>query len=141
MSERPQWLHAALDHHRAGRVVQAERILSDVLRANPVQPDALNLIGLLAAFRGQHAQAQALIERAIRLAPGRGDFYAALGNVFLAQGLDERMVACYRHDRGRSAVFTSDCAPHWAPPAGTTSKSSVLTWPLSAYSGASCTRS
>ena len=25
------------------------------------------------------------------------------------------LVACYRHDRGRSAVFTSDCAPHWAP--------------------------
>ena len=26
------------------------------------------------------------------------------------------LVACCRHDRGRSAVFTSDCAPHWAPP-------------------------
>jgi len=26
------------------------------------------------------------------------------------------LVACFRHERGRSAVFTSDCAPHWAPP-------------------------
>ena len=32
------------------------------------------------------------------------------------------LVACYRHDRGRSAVFTSDCAPHWAPP-------EFLDWP------------
>ena len=26
------------------------------------------------------------------------------------------LVACTDHERGRSAVFTSDCAPHWAPP-------------------------
>ena len=32
------------------------------------------------------------------------------------------LVACCRHDRGRSAVFTSDCAPHWAPP-------EFLDWP------------
>jgi uncharacterized membrane protein len=27
------------------------------------------------------------------------------------------LVACGRYHAGRSAVFTSDCAPHWAPPA------------------------
>jgi uncharacterized membrane protein len=27
------------------------------------------------------------------------------------------LIACGRHRGGRSAVFTSDCAPHWAPPA------------------------
>ena len=32
------------------------------------------------------------------------------------------LVACFRHERGRSAVFTSDCAPHWAPP-------EFLEWP------------
>jgi uncharacterized membrane protein len=26
------------------------------------------------------------------------------------------LVACREYDAGRSAVFTSDCAPHWAPP-------------------------
>ena len=26
------------------------------------------------------------------------------------------LVACWEHRAGRSAVFTSDCAPHWAPP-------------------------
>jgi uncharacterized membrane protein len=32
------------------------------------------------------------------------------------------LVACTRYHRGRSAVFTSDCAPHWAPP-------EFLDWP------------
>ena len=32
------------------------------------------------------------------------------------------LVACTRYDRGRSAVFSSDCAPHWAPP-------EFLDWP------------
>jgi uncharacterized membrane protein len=32
------------------------------------------------------------------------------------------LVACTPYDRGRSAVFTSDCAPHWAPP-------EFLDWP------------
>jgi uncharacterized membrane protein len=26
------------------------------------------------------------------------------------------LIACGQHRAGRSAVFTSDCAPHWAPP-------------------------
>ena len=32
------------------------------------------------------------------------------------------LVACGHYHAGRSAVFTSDCAPHWAPPA-------FLAWP------------
>jgi uncharacterized membrane protein len=31
-------------------------------------------------------------------------------------------VACGEHGAGRSAVFTSDCAPHWGPP-------EFLAWP------------
>jgi uncharacterized membrane protein len=32
------------------------------------------------------------------------------------------LVACGEYHAGRSAVFTSDCAPHWGPPA-------FLDWP------------
>jgi uncharacterized membrane protein len=38
-----------------------------------------------------------------------------------AAGLDP-LVACGEHGAGRSAVFTSDCAPHWGPP-------EFLAWP------------
>ncbi|MDX6390822.1 MAG: hypothetical protein QOJ73_1885 [Streptosporangiaceae bacterium] len=35
---------------------------------------------------------------------------------------DDPLVVCGEHHAGRSAVFTSDCAPHWGPPA-------FLHWP------------
>jgi uncharacterized membrane protein len=35
---------------------------------------------------------------------------------------DDPLLVCGSHHAGRSAVFTSDCAPHWAPP-------EFLEWP------------
>jgi len=35
---------------------------------------------------------------------------------------DDPLIACADHHGGRSAVFTSDCAPHWGPPG-------FLDWP------------
>src|SRR5262245_5055449 len=35
---------------------------------------------------------------------------------------DDPLVVCGQHHAGRSAAFTFDCAPHWAPPA-------FLAWP------------
>jgi uncharacterized membrane protein len=35
---------------------------------------------------------------------------------------DDPLIACADHHGGRSAVFTSDCAPHWGPP-------EFLDWP------------
>lgn len=41
--------------------------------------------------------------------PAKGEVLATInGDPFIAVG---------RFGKGRSAVFTSDCAPHWAPPA------------------------
>jgi FkbM family methyltransferase len=96
MAEHPAWLATALGHHSAGRFNEAERIYRDVLRIDPVEPDALNLLGLIAAARNRFDMAGGLIGRAVQLRPDRGDFFAGLGNVFLAQGLDAQMVEAYR---------------------------------------------
>src|SRR6266699_3575240 len=53
MAPRPEWLTAALEHQRAGRFVEAERIYNGVLRADPAEADALHLLGLIAAS-GDH---------------------------------------------------------------------------------------
>jgi len=29
---------------------------------------------------------------------------------------DDPLLVCGEHHGGRSAAFTSDCAPHWGPP-------------------------
>ena len=43
------------------------------------------------------------------------------GPVLVSCG-DDPLIASGDHHAGRSAVFTSDCAPHWAPPA-------FMAWP------------
>ncbi len=42
-----QLLEQGLEHHHAGRVPEAAERYQQVLRANPSQPDALYLLGLL----------------------------------------------------------------------------------------------
>jgi FkbM family methyltransferase len=96
MAQRPSWLEAALQYHAAGRPAEAERICSDILRADPSEADALNLMGLIAAHGNRAGLAANLIQRAIALRPGRGDFHAALGNLYLAQGNEGPMTECYR---------------------------------------------
>jgi FkbM family methyltransferase len=96
MAPRPPWLEAALRNHAAGRSAEAERICNDVLRADPSEADALNLLGIIAAHRNRADIAANLIRRAIALRPGRGDFHATLGNLYLAQGMDGPMTECYR---------------------------------------------
>jgi len=96
MAPRPAWLKTALEHQRAGRLADADRICEDVLRANPSEADALHLRGLIAAHGEHYEQAGRLIARAIAYKPNRADFYASLGNLFLARGQGKEMAECYR---------------------------------------------
>jgi len=64
-----QALQLALEHHRAGRLAEAEPIYRQVLAQQPDHPDALHLLGLIAHQVGRHADARLLIERAIARHP------------------------------------------------------------------------
>jgi uncharacterized membrane protein len=55
-------------------------------------------------------------------AAGGADWLAAGVADPVAAGGADPLVACGEHGAGRSAVFTSDCAPHWGPP-------EFLAWP------------
>ena len=96
MAPRPEWLTAALEHQRAGRFAEAERICDAVLGANPAEADALHLLGLIAASRDQYELAGTMFARAITCKPNRADFYASLGNLFFSRGLGAEMADCYR---------------------------------------------
>ena len=96
MPPNPAWLVAALEEQRAGRFEAAERIYNDVLRIDPDCADALHLLGLIAATRGQFELAEQRITRAILSRPNRADFHASLGNVHFARQAIEPMAACYR---------------------------------------------
>ncbi len=96
MAPRPEWLTAALEHQRAGRFAEAERICDGALGANPAEADALHLLGLIAATRDQYELAGGMFARAITCKPNRADFYASLGNLFFSRGIIAEMADCYR---------------------------------------------
>jgi tetratricopeptide (TPR) repeat protein len=62
-------LESAIEHHKGGRPEDAERGYRQVLQKVPNQPDALNLLAVLAVEAGNHAAAADLFERAVAVRP------------------------------------------------------------------------
>ena len=62
-------LEQGMDHHRAGRGEEAEKVYRAILAKVPNQPDALNLLGVLAMEAGNHEAAFELLERAVAARP------------------------------------------------------------------------
>ena len=62
-------LRAAADHHRAGRLDEAERGYAQVLAASPGNADALHLDGVIALQRGDAARAARQIASALARNP------------------------------------------------------------------------
>ncbi|HEY0837709.1 MAG TPA: tetratricopeptide repeat protein, partial [Azospirillum sp.] len=81
-------LLAAVDHHQAGRLAEAEVLYTRILEADPDQPDALHLLGVLLAQAGRPDLAVARIGAAIARAPGVADYHVNLANALRA--LDRR---------------------------------------------------
>ncbi len=80
----------ASQKHEAGQLAQAEPLYRRVLDAQPEQPDALHLLGILLHQRGQRDEAIDFLERAVRAAVGEAAFLANLGEAYRANGrLDE----------------------------------------------------
>jgi tetratricopeptide (TPR) repeat protein len=92
-----QLLDSAIAHHSAGRLDEAEPIYRRMLEADPNDPRALHLLGVLSSQRGDREQAVRLISRAIELNPGEAAYHSNLGLVFLEQGRPEpAAIACRR---------------------------------------------
>jgi tetratricopeptide (TPR) repeat protein len=62
-------LEHGIEHHKAGRGEEAEKIYRAVLAKVPNQPDALNLLGVLAMEAGNHEAAFGLLEQAVAARP------------------------------------------------------------------------
>ncbi len=86
-------LDAALAHHQAGRLPQAEQAYRQILAQNPNDPDALHLLGLLAHQAGHTAAGIEHIERAIALKPDP-QFFSNLAEIYRAAGQIDRGIAC-----------------------------------------------
>ena len=72
-------LRVALDHHRGGRLEQAERIYRGLLAAAPQRALAAHLLGMLACDAGRLGEAVEMLGRAVELEPGVAEFRNGLG--------------------------------------------------------------
>jgi predicted O-linked N-acetylglucosamine transferase (SPINDLY family) len=87
----PVTLEGALEHHRAGRLRQAESMYA----AMPDNTDALHLLGVIASQGGQYRLAVQRIARAIALNPGQGSYHCNLGAAHQGLGELDAAIACY----------------------------------------------
>src|SRR5438874_2551321 len=77
-------LQEGLKFHRGGEYAQAEAIYREVLAAEPRNPDALHLMGVLATAVGHPDVGVNLVKAAIAAKPGVASFHNSLGEACAA---------------------------------------------------------
>lgn len=97
-------LGMAVDHHRAGRLADAESIYRKVLEVEPDSVDAMYLLGVLAHQVGRNDIAVEYIGRAVALAPTAERSYA-LGAALQGMGRLDDAVAAYGDAIARQPDF------------------------------------
>ena len=92
----PVDLNEALEEHRRGNLEWAACVYESILAADPDQPDALYLLGVIAMQKADPGQAVQLIGRAADLRPDDAVIHANLAEAFRALGDNERTIDCYQ---------------------------------------------
>src|SRR6185295_12160609 len=85
-----------VQHHRAGRLGQAESRYREVLRSDPEHPDALHLLGQIALQARQPQAAADLIGRAILRNPRSAVYRGTLAGALQALGRLDAAIECCR---------------------------------------------
>jgi protein O-GlcNAc transferase len=95
-AETAQLYERAVEHHRAGRLSQAEAIYRQILELEPAHADALHLLGTLRYQSGDIQAALQLISCAIEFSGNQASYHTNLGNVSIAAGNPDAAVASFR---------------------------------------------
>ena len=95
MEDSANALNQAIDHHRAGRLGDAEQIYQRILELDPDNANVWHLHGVVALQEGRQELAIARIERAICLSPTVAVFLNHLGEAYRALGRHEKAIANY----------------------------------------------
>ena len=89
-----QALRLAAEHHRAGRLGEAESLYRQVLAHRPDHPETMHLLGFLCHQSGRSAEAEDWVRRAIVCNPNESRYHRSLGVALAGLGrLDEAMAA------------------------------------------------
>ena len=89
----------AAEHHKAGRLEDAEKAYREILEAEPNHVDALRFLAGIAASRDKVEEAELLLRRATRLAPDYTLAHVDLGNLVSEQHRHAKAIACFSRAR------------------------------------------
>jgi protein O-GlcNAc transferase len=89
-------LDRALQFHRTGNLPEAEKIYRQILRHDPRNARALQLLGVLLHQLGQLDNGIPLIRDAIAIDPNAADFHNNLGNALMDKGQLDDAINAYR---------------------------------------------
>ena len=81
-----QGIKLAMQHHGAGRLLQAKNIYQQILQTDPNHPVALHLLGVIAHQLENYDTAIDLISKAIAIKPDYAEAHYNLGNAHKEQG-------------------------------------------------------
>lgn len=87
---------AALGHHKAGRLAEAESLFHRVLTISPRHSDSLHMLGVIAHQTDRRDLAVVLIRKALKISPTDATLHSNLGNLMLDQGQLDEAIDCYR---------------------------------------------
>jgi protein O-GlcNAc transferase len=90
-----QGFELALQHHRAGRLAEAERGYRALLQHQPEHADSLHLLGVIALQTGNLESALALVQRAVALRPDAAPCRNNLGQILERLGREDEAARCY----------------------------------------------
>ncbi len=88
-------LENGLEHHRAGRLAEAEAIYRQILAADSRHADSLHLLGMIEHQRGRDDIAVELIGQAIAVSPHQAAYHSNLGTILQAQSKLDEAAACF----------------------------------------------
>lgn len=99
-------LNAALEHHQAGRLLEAESIYQAILAEQPDSADALHWSGVIAQQRGEIDKAITLIRSALNLRSGYAEAHYNLGFAYQSLNQLDLALSCYQ----QAILYTPDFA-------------------------------
>ena len=92
--ETPEKLIQAVKLHTAGKLVEAGCLYHELLREDPMQPDAWHLVGVLSHQAGSTSDAIGYVLRAISISPDVADFHNNLAVMYSSQNEPTKALAC-----------------------------------------------
>lgn len=89
-------MYLAVQSLRAGDLEQAERIFKEILKIQPDNADALQLLGVIFYQNGSYNAAMEYMEKALLYAPANADVHNNLGIILQSKGQFDESIACYQ---------------------------------------------